>query len=84
MNTKEANEAISKLVSQAHMAITAAEKIANDNDLTFSFDVSYGMGGNFHPKSEFKPGGEMEWAQDEYGIDAGDEQGGWVASSQTC
>lgn len=70
---------IDDLVREAYSIIRQAEELANDNDLKFSFDISYGMGGTFYPASEVK---DDDWLRDELYLDV--ESGGWVASSQTC
>lgn len=36
-------------LNDAQMSITAAEKIADQHNLTFSWDLAYGMGGTYRP-----------------------------------
>lgn len=61
-------------------ALAEAMAIADEHGLTINLDISYGMGGTYYPPVLLQ--GEESWAVDEYYMDA--DQGGWVASSQTC
>lgn len=47
MTKDEATKQIEDLKKVAYDAIRQAEQIATDNDVRFSFDVAYGMGGWF-------------------------------------
>lgn len=48
-NENEAREEINKLISKAYDAINRAEELANKFNITFDFDVAYGMGGSYDP-----------------------------------
>jgi hypothetical protein len=52
MSKQEASAAIAELVQQAYGFINAAEKIADEHELSFSFDIAYGMGGTYDPTYE--------------------------------
>ena len=53
-DAKEANEAVSNLVSEAYKLIQQAEGIADAWELSFSFNLAYGMGGYYS-------GADEEW-----------------------
>lgn len=78
LTKEEAQSKIDSLVADAYTSINEAESLANEHGISFGFEVSYGMGGMFYPGSEVE---ERSWMRDEYCLD---ENGGWVASSQTC
>lgn len=71
---KTADKQISDLLSQARSLITQAEGIADDNGVTFSFSLEYGMGGTYYPHGR-EDDGDHEW-------DSSYE--GWVSSSSQC
>lgn len=47
LTEEQASAEISKLVDQAYANLRKAEEIADKFDLSFSFDVEYGMGGYY-------------------------------------
>lgn len=65
---------INELVKQAHDLIAQAEKIADENKVTFDFSVEYGVGGTYYPKGGLGDHGE-EWES---------SYEGWVSSSSQC
>lgn len=85
---KEALQKIEELKTQAMELIKKAEVIADEANVTFNFDVSYGMGGTYFPKKkeEVKPVKASEDEDDE-DYDNSDEEwdeSGWVSSSSMC
>lgn len=79
LTDKEADAKIDEHLANAYEAIREAEALANEYGLEFSFDVSYGMGGTYYSPKQVQ---EDSWLQDNYYLDP--NEGGWVASSQTC
>ena len=67
---KNPRQQIDDLVKEAHKKIQEAEKIADEHQETFSFDLAYGMGGTYFPE-----GWDDSW-------DSSEE--GWVSSSAMC
>ncbi len=70
LTLEEANKLISEYCKEAYAAIKKAEEIAVKHNITFSFDISYGMGGTFFPQGD-----------EYYTIDSDPT---WVASSHMC
>lgn len=68
-------EQIDKLVEEAYAKITEAEKIADENDIGFSFSLAYGMGGYYRPQL---PGAEEKLD------DWGESETGWRSSTASC
>lgn len=68
-NREKALKSISVKTAAAMALIKECEQIAQANDVHFSFDVAYGMGGTFCQGSEY------DHTEDEWG---------WQASSQSC
>ena len=77
MTQQEANELIATKMNQVSALIRECEAIAYENDVSFSMDVAYGMGGWYNPTP--KEGSE-EWT--ESSSSNGDY--GWQSSSQSC
>ena len=74
---KEANTKIAEHINTAYAEISAAEKIADEYGLEFSWDLAYGMGGWYTGKNAHKE----EWEE----FDEEDEESyGWKSSSQSC
>ena len=71
---KTADKHITDLLSQARSQITQAENIADENGITFTFSLEYGMGGTYYPHGR-EDDGDREW-------DSSYE--GWVSSSSQC
>ena len=71
---KTADKQITDLLSQARSLITQAENIADENGITFTFSLEYGMGGTYYPHGR-ENDGDDEW-------DSSYE--GWVSSSSQC
>lgn len=71
---KTADKQISDLLSQARSLITQAEDIADENGVTFSFSLEYGMGGTYYPHGR-EDDGDHEWES---------SYEGWVSSSSQC
>lgn len=66
----EAKDAIQVKLRAAFAAISEAQAIADENDVGFSFDIGYGMGGRYIPESK---------------QDADDrDYGGWYSSTRSC
>lgn len=71
---QEAVKEINRLLDEAQASVWAAERVADEHNLSFSMDLGgYGMGGTYTPLED----GE----EDEYG-DL--KESGWNASSQSC
>lgn len=73
---------LAEAVRKIDQAVADAMSIADEHGLSFNLDVSYGMGGTYYPPAILQDEEEGSWLVDEYYLDA--DQGGWVASSQTC
>lgn len=69
---KELQQQLYELVNAAYIALGAATKFAEDNKLSFSFDVSYGMGGTFQGDPEER----NRYHRNSYN--------GWFPSSESC
>ena len=74
---EEANKAIAEKVEAAYALINEAEEIADENEVSFKLEISYGMGGTFYPKDEYNRYYKEDW-------DDASESGAWRASSQSC
>ena len=68
LSKEEANKKLSELVAAAYAAVREAEAFADEHQLGFSFDISYGMGGYYTGATE---------RADPY-------EDGWSASSNSC
>lgn len=79
LTKQEAESKMYALISDAEEAIAKAEAIAVEHGLSFDFSVAYGMGGSFYSPEYLK---DHEYLVSNYYLDA--DEGGWVASSQTC
>lgn len=86
---KQQYEELSKLVNDAYAAVKVCTDFADQNKLSFTFDVAYGMGGSYSPKLEAheippKPeyGTDEYW--DWYDLYSDGFTGGWSASSHSC
>lgn len=77
MDAQEATKKIAELTASAMTLIRQAEKIADENGVSFSFDVAYGMGGTYTPKSS--DGWNSSGCSD-----FGDDSSGWQSSSSGC
>lgn len=89
---------IDKLLQEAHSLIIQAERIADLTGETFQFDLAYGMGGTYYPKTLTKDeavkilrSGDELSEEEREGIakilsgDAEDYyETGWVSSSSMC
>jgi hypothetical protein len=71
---KEANKLISDKLEQVYALIKECEKIADENQVSFNFQVEYGMGGYYYPKEKDEEG---NWKESSSEV-------GWHASSQDC
>lgn len=82
MTKKEAYAAIAKHVENAYAEIKKAEAIADEHGCEFGFELTYGMGGTYFPKS--KPDSEDgdRWESSSEGWESSSE--GWVSSSSQC
>lgn len=69
-----ANNKIAQCLELAKRSIAEAEKIADENQITFSWSLSYGMGGTYYPKG---------W-NDSGCSDEDDLEGRWRSSSSMC
>ncbi len=72
MNEQDATAQIAVLVKEAKEKIREAEKIAEESNVEFDFQVAYGMGGTYIP---LKYGTECGYDKDETG---------WRSSSHNC
>lgn len=75
-NEKQANEKITSLIQDAYASLNEAESIADKWGLSFSFEVTYGMGGYYTGKVEER------WWESDFGYDKGTM--GWLPSSRSC
>jgi hypothetical protein len=66
---EHAERKIDERVAEVHRLLVEAQKIADDNGVTFSLQVAYGMGGTYFPPSH---------------RDDEDFREGWVSSSSMC
>ena len=69
---KTADQQIADLLSQARSLISQAENIADENGVTFSFSLEYGMGGTYYPHGLEN---DHEWES---------SFEGWVSNSSQC
>ena len=69
---KTADKQITDLLSQARSLITQAENIADENGITFTFSLEYGMGGTYYPHGREN---DHEWES---------SFEGWISSSSQC
>jgi len=87
MNKQKAAKEIAEKTAEAMRLVRECEKIADENDIDFSFSVSYGMGGTYVPKRQ-KPAeknrkssvGSCWGGNDDYD----NRESGWQASSNSC
>lgn len=75
--TKEAMKQMSAHVAEAQAALAKAMKIADEHDLSFNWDASYGMGGTYY-------GANTEDLKEMKEHGHGLHQDGWAASSTSC
>lgn len=76
MDEQQANEAISELLAQAEKFLAAAEQIADETGVDFSWSgPAYGMGGYYASGKE-----EPEWESS----GCSDDEQGWRSSSANC
>jgi hypothetical protein len=47
---QNAKQEIDRLVKEAYAAINLAEEIAKEHNVSFGFDLAYGMGGVYEPE----------------------------------
>lgn len=80
MNDLTPQQQLDAAVAKIEQAIADAIFIADEYGISFDLDVSYGMGGTYYPPVLLQ--GDESWAVDAYYLDA--QEGGWVASSETC
>lgn len=78
MDRKEATAKLGQLVNQIYALVHEAEAISDESGVGFSLEIAYGMGGWYTPKRK-----EDETQDDDDGWYDSDE-GGWMASSQSC
>ncbi|HET8687662.1 MAG TPA: hypothetical protein VFM18_13510 [Methanosarcina sp.] len=70
-DTQLANKLIAERLEVAMNLISECESIADTTQVGFSWDLAYGMGGWYEPRT-----GEVDrW---------GDQKGGWQSSSSSC
>lgn len=74
---RKAYEEIEKLTSEAMALIRKAERIAEENNVEFSFDVSYGMGGTYAAWDD-------SWESSDEDETPRKKEYQWYASSQSC
>lgn len=60
MTRAEANKKIEELLQNAYDSISQAEAIAQEYNLTFRFELEYGMGGYYDP-NETNDYGDSHW-----------------------
>lgn len=88
MTKQEAYAKVAELTDQAMKLVKDCEKIADEYDVTFGFDVAYGMGGTYYPKpNETKRNALAKLSEAEreaLEISEDDDDYGWKASSHSC
>ncbi len=77
-NKQEKLKEIADLLKKAEDTIKEAEKIANEHKLSFSWDLSYGMGGHF------VGAGQEAYANYETIKAEDNTEGIWCPSSSSC
>lgn len=78
---KSAYEKISNLVSESLLKLKEAENLADEFGLEFSFNPTYGMGGNYLGKGTIKK--EYNYVRGNY-LETTREEGEWISSSSNC
>lgn len=81
MDKIEAKKKIDELLQKAYDAVSEAESIADEHELRFNFEVSYGMGGTYYGAGTVDVDDDDDWLAD-YGYS--ENSGAWLASSQSC
>lgn len=76
LREKQALQRIEALKKEAMGKLNEAEKIADENGIGFSWDLAYGMGGWYNPKTKNEDG---SWNESNEDGDAG-----WQSSSNSC
>lgn len=77
LTEQEANSVLAAHVKAAYKALQAAESIAEQYGLSFSFSPAYGMGGHYEANPE-----ELEDIGEDQ--DSGESGPRWFPSSQSC
>lgn len=73
LNAEEALKKMTELVRKAEAAVDEACKHADQYNLSFRWDLAYGMGGRYYGGTSAQ-GNDWETSY----------ESGWVASSETC
>jgi hypothetical protein len=68
---KEVQKQIDEKLQVAYAAIREAQRIADKENVSFRFDLAYGMGGTYMPEGD-------------EGRDGENDDNGWAASSRGC
>lgn len=71
MSTRKIYQRIEQLVNDAKQKIKEAQKLADENNLTFSYDFGFGINGTYHGSLE----NEDDWK-------SSDDQDDWISSKQ--
>lgn len=79
---KKAHEQISQLIEEIHIKLDVAKKIADEHNLTFTFNVGYRtMGGTYYGKGTEKSKFDYISKKSKSKIR---DQGEWISSTQEC
>lgn len=73
---KELYEELNTKVENIRQLLKDAEKFADDNNLTFSFEVCRGAGATYYPKTAEPNSDSDDWCSS--------DENGWVSSSSQC
>lgn len=92
MTKQEAYQKISALCDEAKAKIKEAERLADEHGSSFYFQVSYGMGGTYNPRtsSDDRKAALAKLSERERQVlglredEEIEEGGGWESSSQSC
>jgi hypothetical protein len=66
---EEASKLIAEKIAQAEALIKECEKLGKENDVSFSWNLAYGMGGYYGPA---------------WGSSSEEEEWAWNSSSESC
>lgn len=87
MTKQEAYAEICKKTAAAHAAIKAAEKLADEFGASFTFKITYGIGGTYTGSNKVRRAALAKLTQEErdaLGVSENSDEYGWQSSSQSC
>lgn len=77
MTKQEAENKIKALKKKAQEALWEAEVLADEHNIVFDFEITYGAGATYYPAAEVD-----DWMKEDLGLEDG--EGAWISSSQMC